>query len=77
MLVEYLDKTRHVCAFEVVRKMHVHVESGDRVLNPDALVLDLNWMAYALDTDAIDRQMARIGGILHIGNEIGHRRIHD
>src|ERR1039458_277821 len=76
MLVEYLDKTRHVRAFEVVRQMHVHVESGDGVLHTDTLVFDLDRMADTFDADAIDRQVARISRTLHVGNKIWHGLIH-
>src|SRR5665811_1628665 len=77
MLVEYLDEARHVRALEVVRQMHIHVESGDSVLNADTLVFDLHRVAYAFDADAIDRQVTRISRTLHIGNKILYGSIHN
>ena len=73
VLIEYLDETRHVRALEVVRQVHVHVEAGDGVLDAVALVLDDDRMADALDADLVDRQLAGVGQILHVGDDVCFR----
>ncbi len=61
MVVQYLDEPRHVGALEIMGQMNIHIERGDGVLHPDALVLDLNRMTYALDADPVDCKVACIG----------------
>ena len=76
MMVEYLDKTRHVRAFEVVRQVHIHIKSSNGMLHPRVFVFNLHWMANTLDADFVDRQLARISHILNIWNECCLGRAH-
>lgn len=77
MPVKNLDKARHMRAFEIVRQMHIHVESGNRVLHADALVLDHDRMADAFDADAIDGDLAQVSRALHVGDGFQLGAIHN
>src|SRR5258706_2198626 len=72
-----LDEARHVRAFELVRQAHVHVEAGDGVLDAARALHDAHRMADRLDADLVDRQLARVGRGLDIGNVVQIFRLHD
>ena len=72
-----LDETRHVCALEVVREPHVHVERGDSVLDAVAAVRHPHRMTDGLDSDLVDGEPACVCRALYIWNREVFGRIHD
>ena len=65
-MMQHLDEARHVCALEVVRQAHGHVEVGDGVLFVTGAVLDPHRMIDVLYSHAVDRDLARVGVALHV-----------
>ena len=61
-----LHETRHVCALEIVRQIHVHVEIGHRLLFAARPILDLHRMINVLDAHFVDGYLARVGVSLDI-----------
>ena len=55
-------------ALEVMGQTHVHVEGGDRVLHPHALVFYLHRVTNTLNADLVNRQVAGVGHVLNVGN---------
>jgi len=51
--VQDLHETRHVSAFEVVRRLTYNVEGGNRVLLAGRAIADAHGMADVLDADAV------------------------
>jgi len=77
--VEDFDEARHVCAFEIVRQEHVHVESGDGVLDAVVLVRDPDRVTDAFDADLVDGDLPCIGRALHVrhANAVVANLVHD
>src|SRR6185312_3860243 len=69
MLIQHLDKTRHMHAFEVMRQVYIHVEHGHCMLNNASLVHYPYRMADCPDPRFVDGNASRIGYTLHICNE--------
>src|SRR4029079_2297895 len=74
--LEDLDEARHVRALEVVRQGDVHVERGDRVLHAARALRDAHRVADRLDADLVDRELARIGQGLNVGDVLQVARFH-
>ncbi len=66
--VQYFHEAGHVGALEIVWQTDVHVEHGDGVLDTDRFILNLDWVANRLDAHLVDRNVARISGVLNVGN---------
>jgi hypothetical protein len=73
--IQYFDKARHVRAFELLWQMHVHIEHGDGVLLASGFVFDDNGVAYSLDADFINGDMACVYGILYVFYWAGGRSL--
>jgi murein DD-endopeptidase MepM/ murein hydrolase activator NlpD len=71
--LENLDETRHVCTFELLRQIDIHVQFGDCALDIPGFVADLYRVSDALDADFIDRNTTRIGARLYIYKRFGGR----
>jgi hypothetical protein len=58
MAVQDLDEARHVSALEIMRQIHIHLETGDRVLLAPRSVLDPHGVENVLDPHLIDGNLA-------------------
>ena len=68
--IENFHKARHVCAFEIVRQIDVHVEVGDGVLLADRAVTYTHRVTDILDTNFINRYPPGIGAVLYVSNGV-------
>src|SRR5207248_10800641 len=71
LLVEHLQEAAHVRALLVVREGDVHVDGGDGVLVAAALAAQLHRVGDVLDAHAVDGDLARVLGGLHVGHDAG------
>jgi len=70
-----IDESRHVSALELPGRIHRHVEAGNGVLFPVAVIAHPDRVAYIPDADLVDIDVAVVGAALHVGNgldEIQH-----
>jgi len=71
MFLEDFDKTAHVGAFELVRKIDGKGDRGDGVLGRVGAVANDDWIAESFDAHFIDPQVPEIWGSLGILKGVG------
>lgn len=63
---EYLDKPRHMRAFEVMGQAHIHIDTGNSALFALVAVGENDGVADIFDTDAVNVEVSMIPLILNI-----------
>ena len=64
--IQDLDKTAHVCAFKMVRKIHIHVDRGNSFLFFFRPVEDRNGIRDIFDPHLFDVDVPMVGLVLDI-----------
>ena len=66
--VQDLDEPAHMCPFEVVRQVYIHIDRSDRVLGAVFLVQHRDGITDALHPDLVDFNVAVVFQILNVSN---------